>query len=106
MSSESSSARRPRHVAPAELDRLELTIRRLLEAHDTWRERAAVAEARVAELEAAMRAGGEGRLDPVALSDEVRTLQERNGALLQRLRRADETVQRILARLQFAEEVR
>jgi hypothetical protein len=106
MSLESSSVRKSRHVAPAELDRLELTIHRLLDAHDAWRERAIAAESRVAELDAALDGLKTGKLDPVALSDEVRTLEERNLALRDRLQRADETVQRILARLQFAEEVR
>jgi hypothetical protein len=98
--------RKTRHVAPAEFDRLELTIRRLLEAHDAWRDRAHAAEARVAELQAMLDGMKEGRFDPVALAEEVRSLRAGNGALRERLQRADETVQRMLARLQFVEEGR
>lgn len=106
MSSQSGSVPKSRHIAPAELDRLELTIRRLLEAHDAWRQRALDAEARVADLDAALKAVSEGRLDPVALADAVRSLEQKNRALRDRLQRADETVQRILTRLQFVEEGR
>jgi predicted RNase H-like nuclease (RuvC/YqgF family) len=98
--------RRSRHIAPPELDRLELTVHRLLEAHDTWRRRAEAAEARIAELEAAVRDLSSGSLDPVALGDEVRTLQEQNAALRERLGRAHEAVQRMAGRLQFVEEER
>jgi hypothetical protein len=98
--------RKTRNTSPPELDRLELKIRRLLEAHDAWRQRAERAEARVVELEAAVREVSAGRLDPVALVDEVRLLEERNGALRVRLGQAHEVVQRMLARLQFVEEER
>jgi hypothetical protein len=97
---------RKRHVAPPELDRLELKVMGLFEAHDAWRTRALEAEARVAELEQAVRALSSGGLDPVALSDEVRVLEERNLALRERTRQAQAAVQRMLARLQFAEEER
>jgi hypothetical protein len=98
--------RKQKHAAPAELDRLELKIRGLLEGHDAWRRRALTAEARVVELEQAVQELASGGLDPVALADEVRVLDERNRELRGRMRQAQEAVQRMLARLQFAEEER
>ncbi|CAN5681270.1 hypothetical protein BH23GEM9_BH23GEM9_13540 [soil metagenome] len=95
-----------RQTAPPELDRLEQTIHRLLESHDAWRQRATAAESRIAELEGTVRQFASGGLDPVALADQVRALEERNRAMKERLERGQETVQRMLARLQFAEEGR
>jgi hypothetical protein len=106
MNSESSSVRKSRHAAPPELDRLELSIRRLLEAHDAWKQRARVAEARVAELESTMTSLSTGGLDPLALSEQVRALQERNRQLQSRVERGGDAVQKMLARLQFVEEGR
>lgn len=103
---ESSSGRRARRGAPPEFDRLELTVRHLLDAYDAWRERAMAAEARVAELEQTVRQVAEGDLDPVALAEQVRALEERNRAMRARMDAAHETVQRIVARLQFVEEER
>jgi hypothetical protein len=97
---------RQRHAAPAELDRLELKIRAIFDAHDAWRRRALEAEARVAELEKAMSDMAKGGLDPLALSDEVRALDGRNRVLRERMQQAQEAVQRMLARLQFVEEER
>jgi seryl-tRNA synthetase len=98
--------RKPGNITPPELDRLELKIRRLIEAHDAWRRRAEAAEARARELEATVRELSSGRLDPVALADEVRALEERNQALRERVSQAQDAVQRMLARLQFVEEER
>jgi predicted nucleic acid-binding Zn-ribbon protein len=103
---ESSSVRNTRHMAPPELDRLELTIRRLLEAHDAWKQRAVAAEARVAELEQALQQLSTGGLDPLALADQVRELQAANETLRKRVQQGHDAVQRMLARLQFAEEGR
>jgi predicted RNase H-like nuclease (RuvC/YqgF family) len=103
---ESDSVRRTRHVAPPELDRLELAVRRLLEAHDALRRRAESAEARVSELEAAVRDLASGSLDPLALSGQVDAMEAENRALRERLDSAQHTVQRILNRLQFVEEER
>jgi hypothetical protein len=98
--------RNTRHHAPPELDRLELKVRRLLETHDAWRRRAEAAEVRVRNLEATVRELAAGNLDPVVLADEVRTMDERNRALRERMQQAHQAVQRMLARLQFAEEER
>jgi predicted trehalose synthase len=95
-----------RHAAPPELDRLELKVRGLLDAYDAWRRRAEEAEARVRDLERAVRDMSTGGLDPVALADQVRVLDERNDALRQRMQQAEEAVQRMLARLHFVEEER
>jgi hypothetical protein len=88
------------------LDRLELAVARLLQAHDEWKRRAEVAEERVRELESAVHEMAEGRMDPVAMAAEVRQLEARNRKLRKRMSAAQETVERILARLQFAEEER
>jgi hypothetical protein len=98
--------RKQRHAAPPELDRLELKVRRLLDTHDAWQRRAMTAEARLQELEQAVRAMATGELDPVALADQVRALDQRNSVLRQRMQQAQEGVQRILARLHFVEEER
>ena len=96
--------RKSRQIVPPELDRLELTIRRLLEAHDALRKRAEAAEYRVTELEATMRDVTAGAIDPVALAEQVERLEQSNRELRERMQRAYETVERIRARLQFAEE--
>lgn len=106
MISESSSAHRSRGAVPAELDTLELTIRRLLDAYHDWRRRAEAAEARVTELEEAMQDVSSGRLDPVAMAEEVQRLEERNRDLRERMDQAHAAVLRMSARLQFTEEER
>ncbi|HUF50729.1 MAG TPA: hypothetical protein VMN60_07850 [Longimicrobiales bacterium] len=96
--------RKTRQAYPQELDRLELTIRRLLEAHDALRRRADAADARVTELASTVRDLSGGAIDPVALAGEVERLERSNRELRERLQRAHEAVERIRARLQFAEE--
>ncbi|MEX0906705.1 MAG: hypothetical protein WD054_00120 [Gemmatimonadota bacterium] len=96
----------PRAAVPPELDTLELTIRRLLDAHNAWRRRAQVAEARARELEAALQGVSSGRLDPVALAAEAERLEKRNRALRERMDQAHAVAQRMAARLQFTEEER
>lgn len=91
---------------PSELDRLELTIRRLIESHQQWEKRAVVAESRVRELESAIQELSAGRLDPTALAEEVRLLEQRNESLTDRLTRAQSAVERMIARLQFTSEGR
>lgn len=100
------SVRRTRHIIPPELDRLELAVRRLLEAQHSLRARNEKAEARVAELEEAMRGMATGGLDPLALTQRVEALEAENQALRERLQSAREVVQRAVARVQFAEEER
>jgi phage shock protein A len=98
--------RKTRETAPPELDRLELTIRRLIESHQLWQKRAESAETRVRELEAAIQDLSAGRLDPTALAEEVRVLEQHNESLRDRLTRAQEAVDRMMARLQFTSEER
>jgi HAMP domain-containing protein len=98
--------RNTRDTMPPELDRLELTIRRLVESHQLWEKRALSAESRVRELESAIQDLSAGRLDPTALAQEVRVLEQRNDSLLDRLTRAQAAVERMVARLQFTSEER
>ena len=98
--------RKTRQPSTAELDRLELTLRRLLDAHDQWRKRAQAAEARAAELESTLEQVSSGSIDPIALADAVRVLEERNRVLRTRMDEAHAAVERMRARLQFAEEER
>jgi hypothetical protein len=98
--------RKPRIALPPELDRLELTVRRLLESHDAVRRRAEAAEARVRELEGAVQDLSGGRIDPVALGEEVARLEERNRTLEERVAQAHAAVLRMMARLQFTVEDR
>ena len=96
--------RKTRQAYPPELDRLELNLRRLLEAHDALRARAESAEARVAALEGAVRDLAAGSIDPTQLASDIERLEAANRELRDRLQRAHESVERIRARLQFAEE--
>lgn len=99
--------RRPRPaITVTELDRLELLIRRMLESHNRLLRRVEAAEARVRELELALQNVSGGRIDPVSLEAEARTLQERNRKLEERLARARAVTQRMAGRLQFSAEDR
>lgn len=91
---------------PIEWDRLELSVRRLLDDYDRWRERARSAERRIGELEAALRDVAGGHLDPIALSARIEELEAENRELLDRLGRARERVVRLVDRLRFLEEER
>jgi hypothetical protein len=87
-----------------ELDRLEQTVRELLEKHDTLVARAEAADNRVRELELALRNVSAGEIDPMALAERTRELEAENRDLIDRLTRARESVHRILARMRFTEE--
>ena len=91
-----------------EMQRLEESLERLLQAFGELSARAAAAEERVQHLEAALRnnASGSGELDPVALANRVHLLEQENRFLARRLDRARESVKRISARLQFLEDDR
>lgn len=88
---------------PPEWDALELSVRRLLDAHDALRRRLDAAEARVRELETAVGRISSGALDPLALSERAGTLERQNRELRERLGRASAVVERIAARLNFLE---
>lgn len=89
-----------------ELDRLELVLRRLLDAWEAQQRRIQQGDARVRELEAALQGVSTGQIDPMELGQRVRELEVENRALRQRIRDAEAVVQRIQARLQFVEEER
>lgn len=101
----SSGAAEPARSGP-EWDRLELNVRRLLDAHESVRLKLQQAETRIQDLQAALADVSGGKLDPVALADKVRAYERENQELHQRLTQARETVERIRSRLQFLEEER
>jgi len=92
----------------AEWQRLEDAVHRLLHLYDEMQSRAVNAEARVQQLEAALRnnASSSGELDPVALANRMHLLEQENRFLARRLDRARESVKRISARLQFLQDDR
>lgn len=90
--------------APAGWNELELSVRRLLDAHDSWRRRAVAAEARIAELEASLGKVSRGEFDPEELAAELRRQRARNRDLAARMDEAREAVRRIGARLRFLED--
>lgn len=83
--------------------RLEAAVRSLLDEHVAWRSRAAAAERRIHELEAALSAMSSGRLDPIGLAEQLRSCEHENRMLRDRIDRATEVIDRIQARLQFLE---
>jgi|SRR5688572_28126331 predicted RNase H-like nuclease (RuvC/YqgF family) len=89
-----------------ELQRLTTAVRRLLGEFEDFRQRATAAEARVHELQSALREVTSGAVDPVALAHRVQALEQENRFLARRLDRARESVKRISARLQFLDEDR
>jgi hypothetical protein len=93
-------------TAAPDWERIERSVRRALDDREAWRRRAQLAESRVRELESALRDVSSGNLDPMRLSEQARDLERENRALLDRIGKARETVDRILTRLNFAEEER
>lgn len=93
-------------TAVPELDRLELTVRRLLDEHEALRRRAHAAEKRIRELEGSIAQLSPGKGDPVQLADKARAVEKENQALHKRLELARDAVRRIQARLQLVEEDR
>jgi len=100
----SNGAEQPAPPALPEWDRAERAVRRLLEDRDAWQRRATLAENRVRELEGALRDVSAGTLDPLQLSRHAQMLETENRRLLERLSQARETVERIIDRIDFAEE--
>ena len=92
----------------ADWSRLESSLQRLLREFESLQTRSAEAEARVKQLEGALRnsSTSAGDLDPVALANRVSLLEQENRFLARRLDRARESVKRISARLQFLDEDR
>jgi len=94
------------HWPTAEWNGLELAVRRLIEARDSWRRRALAAEDRIHELEAALGEIAGGAVNPIELTAEVERLTAENRALRERLDAAQGRVRLILQRLQTLEETR
>lgn len=100
----SNGAARPVEGAlPAECDRLELAVRRLMEDYARWRKRTLAAERRVQELEATLAELSAGVIDPLTLNERIQRLEAENQALSDRLRRAATHVERLMARIHFLE---
>jgi len=95
-----------RNARPPEWDRLELSVRRLLDDYDRWRRRARAAEQRVETLEATLRDVAAGAIDPAEMSRRIEALQAENRDLRERLDQARERVRRLVERLRFLEEDR
>jgi predicted RNase H-like nuclease (RuvC/YqgF family) len=95
-----------RTATPPEWDRVELGVRRLLDAHAALRTRVRGAEARVRELEGTVEELRSGALDPLTLNEEVSQLREQNRELERRLEAGRAKVRALLSRLQFLEEDR
>lgn len=93
----------PRRERSTDWDRIELAVRRLLDDYQKYRNRAAAAEARILELEEALRTLSGGGPDPIVLGERISMLEVENTALRDRLRQAHAEVERIIARLQFME---
>lgn len=92
--------------AAAELHEVTALVRKLLAEWEQFRTRATSAEARVRELESALRDVASGGVDPVALTQRVHALEQENRFLARRLDRARERVKKISAMLQFMHEDR
>lgn len=91
---------------PEEFDELARSVLLLLERYDELGVRAAEAEARVEELESAMRDLSSGTLDPVAMSARLDELETENQDLRRRMDEARERVRKVMARFDFIREGR
>jgi hypothetical protein len=77
-----------------------------MDEHEALRKRALAAERRIGELEAALEDVSTGRIDPVAVSARARSLESENRRLARQMTQARGMVERILGRIQFAEDDR
>ncbi|MEX0892747.1 MAG: hypothetical protein WEB88_11305 [Gemmatimonadota bacterium] len=93
-------------ASPPGWDRLEASVRRLLDAYVDARRRAAAAEGRAAELQGKLADLSSGRVDPLALSARADEMEAENARLRQRLERAGAVVERMKTRVQLAEDER
>lgn len=89
---------------PDEYVRLERAVRRLLDELAGHRARARLAEARVEELDRALREIGTGELNPVKLRDGLRKLEAENRELRRRMVQAQDRIRRLVARFDFLRE--
>lgn len=88
-----------------EWDRLELAVRRLLDEHTAAKGRVREVEARIMELEGALRRVSSGDIDPLALAARAEELAAENKVLRERLEVARDKLNRLLRRLRFVEDV-
>ena len=95
-----------RPAPPGEWKDLELSVRRLLDRHEEYRQRALQAERRVRELQSSLEAVSRGELDPDAMAHEIERLRNRNLELDARLEEARAVVHRLRDRLGFLQEDR
>jgi seryl-tRNA synthetase len=91
---------------PQEWQRLESSVRRLLDEHADYRSRLESAEARVRELESTIEQVSVGTLDPQALTEEVERLRDENRQLEARVAKAAAKVRALLSKIQFLEDDR
>lgn len=91
-------------TVPDEYVRLERTVRGLLDEVAGFRARAQVAERRVAELERTVRDMSSGALDPLAMKEGLRRLEEENRDLRRRMVQAQDRIRRLVARFDFLRE--
>jgi chromosome segregation ATPase len=89
---------------PAEYQRVERIARRLADELAGYRARTRLAEGRAAELERALRDVGSGALDPIALRDRIRKLEEENKELRHRIVGAQDRIRRLVTRFDFLRE--
>ena len=89
---------------PAGWSDLEEVVERLLVQHEGLRRRLRAAEARVRELEEALRGVSTGTLDPTAMASELEQLRHQNTDLEARMEEARARVERVVARLRFVED--
>lgn len=95
------SEARPERVSMAHLEE---TVGRLLDRLQALRERLEVSDARVAELDRALRSRTSTSEDPLGMADRLRSLEEENRMLRTRLERGADVVDRIQSRVRFLEE--
>ena len=95
------SEERPERVSMAHMEE---TVGRLLDRLQALRERLEVSDARVAELDRALRSRTATSEDPLGMADRLRALEGENQMLRRRLERGAEVVDRIQSRVRFLEE--
>src|SRR5688500_15033374 len=92
--------------ATTALQELQASVRQLMKDYDQLRMRATNGEARIRELEGALRDVSSGGDGPVALNQRVHASEQETRFLARRVDRARDSVKRISARLQFLDEDR
>ena len=89
---------------PENFARLETRVRKLLEELAGYRARAEMAEERSAKLQKTLNEVSSGDLDPVQMRERMRSLEDENEALRNRIAEAEERIRRLVARFDFLRE--